>query len=105
LSIALGARIKKPGGEMVGEPTELSLVHNPGGDEMGAYERLLGDALLGDPTLFSRQDAVEAAWAVVEPVLGNAEPVHPYQPGTWGPAEADPMTAEVGGWANPEVAS
>jgi len=105
LSIALGARVKKPGGEMVGEPTELSLVHHPGGDEMSAYERLLGDALQGDPTLFSRQDAVEAAWAVVEPVLACAGPAHPYQPGTWGPAEADPMTAEVGGWANPEAAS
>ena len=102
LSIALGARVKKPGGEMVGEPTELSLVHHPGGDEMSAYERLLGDALQGDPTLFSRQDAVEAAWAVVEPVLGAAAPVHAYQPGTWGPAQAEAMTAEVGGWADPE---
>ncbi len=103
LSIALGARVKKPGGEMVGEPTELSLVHHPGGDEMSAYERLLGDALQGDPTLFSRQDAVEAAWAVVEAVLGGTDPVHPYEPGTWGPAEAEAMTAGVGGWADPEV--
>jgi glucose-6-phosphate 1-dehydrogenase len=103
LSIALGARVKKPGGEMVGEPTELSLVHHPGGDEMSAYERLLGDALQGDPTLFSRQDAVEAAWAVVEAVLGGTDPVHPYEPGTWGPAEAGAMTAGVGGWADPEV--
>ncbi len=105
LSIALGARVKKPGGEMVGEPTELSLVHHPEGDQMSAYERLLGDALQGDPTLFSRQDAVEAAWVVVEPVLRSTDPVHPYQPGTWGPAEAAPMTSEVGGWANPEAIS
>jgi glucose-6-phosphate 1-dehydrogenase len=105
LSIALGARVKKPGGEMVGEPTELSLVHHPEGDEMSAYERLLGDALQGDPTLFSRQDAVEAAWTVVEPVLGSTDPVYPYQPGTWGPAEAEPMASGVGGWANPEAVS
>lgn len=105
LRIALGVRVKKPGGEMVGEPTELSLVHHPGGDEMSAYERLLGDALKGDPTLFSRQDAVEAAWAVVEPVLGPAAPVHPYRPGTWGPVEAEALTAGVGSWADPEVLS
>ncbi|GLH70189.1 glucose-6-phosphate 1-dehydrogenase [Geothrix rubra] len=102
LSIALGARVKKPGEEMIGEPTELSLVHHESGDEMGAYERLLGDAMGGDATLFARQDAVEAAWAIVDPVLGHATPVHPYQPGTWGPAEAAAMTAEVGGWSDPE---
>jgi glucose-6-phosphate 1-dehydrogenase len=103
LSIALGARIKKPGGAMVGERTELSLVHHATGDEMGAYERLLGDAMAGDATLFARQDAVEAAWAVVEPVLGQAVPVHPYEPGTWGPEEANRLTSSVGGWAQPKA--
>jgi glucose-6-phosphate 1-dehydrogenase len=55
----------------------------------------------GDPALFTRQDAVEAAWAVVEPVLGDATPVYDYAPGTWGPAEAERLTADVGGWDAP----
>jgi glucose-6-phosphate 1-dehydrogenase len=84
---------------MASEPTELSLVDRPDGDEMEAYERLLADAMAGDATLFARQDAVEAAWAIVEPVLGNVTPVLPYEPGTWGPGEADGLTADVGGWA------
>jgi glucose-6-phosphate 1-dehydrogenase len=105
LSIALGAQVKKPGEAMVGEPTELSLLHHPENQGMSAYERLLWDAIAGDATLFARQDAVEAAWAVVDSVLDNAAPVHTYQPGTWGPAEAEAMTLEVGGWANPEASS
>ncbi len=102
LSIALGARVKKPGEALIGEPTELSLVHRPAGDEMSAYERLLGDAMAGDPTLFARQDAVEAAWAIVEPVLGDRTPLELYEPGSWGPARADKLTADVGGWAQPK---
>jgi glucose-6-phosphate 1-dehydrogenase len=74
--IALGARIKKSGEHMVSEPTELKVVHQEDGDEMDPYERLLGDAMEGDATLFSRQDGVEAAWAIVDPILGNATPVH-----------------------------
>ena len=105
LSIGLGARVKKPGGAMVGEPMELALVSHPTGGEMSAYERLLGDAMAGDATLFARQDAVEAAWAIVDPVLGPGTPLYPYAPGTWGPAEADPLTAEVGGWAQPKAES
>jgi glucose-6-phosphate 1-dehydrogenase len=68
---------------------------------MSPYERLLGDAMAGEATLFARQDAVEAAWAVVDAVLGNATPVHAYEPGSWGPVEADRLTADVGGWAQP----
>ena len=101
IAIAIGARVKKLGGAMRSVPTELSLVDYPKGDEIGAYERLLGDAMLGDATLFTRQDAVEAAWAVVEPILGNVTPVHEYEPGTWGPPQADALTASVGGWAHP----
>jgi len=101
LNIALGARIKTPGEAMTSEPTELSLVSRPGGDEMSAYERLLGDAIAGDPTLFSRQDAVEAAWAIVDPILGNAVPLQQYAVGTWGPDAADALTADAGGWAQP----
>lgn len=105
LSIALGARVKKPGEAMIGELTELSFLHRPTGDEMSAYERLLGDAVAGDATLFARQDAVEAAWAVVDSVLGNATPAHTYEAGTWGPVEADRLTAGVGGWAQPRASS
>jgi len=98
VKIALGARAKQPGEQMVTVPTELQVVHNAGGDEMGAYERLLGDAMEGDPTLFARQDAVEAAWAIVDPVLGSATPVYEYEPGSWGPAEAAALAVEIGGW-------
>jgi glucose-6-phosphate 1-dehydrogenase len=102
--IALGARVKKPGQAMICEPTELSLIHHATADEMTAYERLLGDAMAGDATLFAREDAVEATWAIVEPVLGNVTPLHEYEPGTWGPVEADRLTADVGGWARPAEA-
>jgi glucose-6-phosphate 1-dehydrogenase len=103
LQIALGARVKQPGERMVGVPTELSFVHRADGDEMDAYERLLGDAMDGDPTLFARQDAVEAAWAIVDPVLGSPTPVMPYEPKTWGPDAANRLTDAVGGWLDPEV--
>lgn len=104
VTIAIGARVKQPGEALAGESTELSFVHHPGGDEMDAYERLLGDAMEGDPTLFARQDAVEAAWAVVQPILGTATPLHEYEPGTWGPSEADCLTGDVGGWLCPRSA-
>ena len=97
--------MKKPGSALVGEQTELTLVHQPEGDELGAYERLLGDAMVGDATLFARQAAVEAAWAVVEPVLGASAPAHTYARGTWGPAVAERLTTEVGGWAQPTGSS
>jgi glucose-6-phosphate 1-dehydrogenase len=98
--IALGARAKKPGEAMVGEEVELVARHHAG-DEMAPYERLLGDALRGDASLFAREDSVEAAWRVVDPVLGSVTPVHAYEPQTWGPAEADRLTAHEGGWYNP----
>ncbi|MCA9529457.1 MAG: glucose-6-phosphate dehydrogenase [Myxococcales bacterium] len=103
LNIALGASIKKPGEAMVGELNELSLVHHETGDEIGAYERLLGDAMEGDATLFARQDAVEAAWEIVDPVLDAQAPVSPYEPGSWGPKDAARLTADVGGWADPKA--
>ena len=101
IAIAISARIKKPGPEMVSMPVALAAVDNSAGDEVGAYERLLTDAMRGDATLFVREDAVEAAWAIVDPILGDATPVHPYDPGTWGPAEADRLTAGCEGWRNP----
>jgi len=99
--IAIGAQIKKPGEHMDSEPTELKVVQRPEGEEMDAYERLLGDAMAGDHLLFTRQDGVEAQWAIVQPILGDVTPVLEYQPGTWGPAKANQLTAEIGGWHNP----
>jgi len=68
-------------------------------------ERLLGDAMQGDSMLFVREDAVEAAWAVVDPILGNSSPLHAYASASWGPAEADRLAADLGGWHNPERSS
>jgi len=103
LQIALGARVKQPGEKMVGVGTELSFVHRADCDEMDAYERLLGDAMDGDQTLFAREDAVEAAWAIVDPVLGGVTPVLPYEPKSWGPDAAKRLTADVGGWLDPQL--
>ncbi len=97
-AIALGVQVKKPGESLEGESTELAFFRHPGPDEMEAYERLLGDAINGDSTLFARQDAVEAAWAIVDPILGDLVPVQEYEPGTWGPSASDELTASVGGW-------
>jgi glucose-6-phosphate 1-dehydrogenase len=99
--IAIGAQVKRPGEQAVAEMTELKLVHRPDGEDMDAYERLLNDAMAGDATLFTRQDAVEAAWAIVQPILGDVTPAHEYAPGTWGPPEAARLTEEIGGWHNP----
>jgi glucose-6-phosphate 1-dehydrogenase len=104
VAIAVGARAKSPGEGMRGEPVELSVVALPEqGTEgrMDAYERLLGDAMAGDATLFARQDVVEAAWAIVDPVIQGPSPMYEYEPGTWGPKEADALVKEVGGWNSP----
>jgi glucose-6-phosphate 1-dehydrogenase len=69
---------------------------------MEAYERLLGDAIAGDATLFARQDVVEAAWAIVDPVIHGPSPMYDYEPGSWGPTEADALVENVGGWNTPE---
>jgi glucose-6-phosphate 1-dehydrogenase len=104
VQIALGARAKTPGEKMVGAPLELSVVNHGGADkvvQMDAYERLLGDAMNGDATLFARQDVVEAAWAIVDPIIHGPSPMYDYDPGTWGPKEADVLVEEVGGWNTP----
>jgi len=101
MTIGIGARLKKPGENFVSEQTQLKIVNQPEGDGMLPYERLLGDAMAGDPALFSREDAVEAAWTIVDPVVTGqvrAETPQPYQPGTWGPEGAGRMAADVGGW-------
>jgi glucose-6-phosphate 1-dehydrogenase len=107
--IAIGARAKRPGAEMRGDPVELALVdqsHSSTPGRMDAYERLLGDAMAGDATLFARQDVVEAAWAIVDPVIHGPSPMFDYEPGSWGPVEAERLVEEVGGWNDslPEAA-
>jgi glucose-6-phosphate 1-dehydrogenase len=101
--ITIGAQVKKAGEATVTEPAEFTVVHHPDGDEMDAYERLLGDALDGDPMLFAREDCVERAWEIVEPVLGDATPLHPYEHQTWGPIEAGSLAGDVGGWRTPSA--
>jgi glucose-6-phosphate 1-dehydrogenase len=105
VAIAISARAKRPGEGMVGEPLELSVVEEPvqGKDgRMDAYERLLGDAMAGDATLFARQDVVEAAWAIVDPVIHGPSAMYEYEPGSWGPPQADRLVEEVGGWNTPQ---
>jgi glucose-6-phosphate 1-dehydrogenase len=101
VTIALGAQIKKPGDGMLTDRTELKVLHNANGEEMEAYERLLGDAMEGDGTLFARQDGVESAWAIVQPILDGETPVHEYEAGTWGPSGASALVESVGGWHDP----
>ena len=101
ISLAAGLQVKKPGVRATTMPIELAAVDHQQGDEVEAYERLLTDAMRGDSTLFVREDAVEASWAVVEHLLGNVTPAHPYEPGSWGPKEADALVADIGGWHDP----
>ena len=98
--IAAGAKVKAPGEAMVGEAVELVVRHDRD-EEMTPYERLLGDALCGDASLFARDDSVEAAWRVVDPILDNATTVAPYEPNTWGPPAAARIIAGNGAWHNP----
>jgi glucose-6-phosphate 1-dehydrogenase len=100
--IALGMRVKVPGERMAGEDVELTVTRQPG-DEMAPYERLLGDALRGDPGLFGGQDAIESQWAVVDPILGDVTPVHEYPQGSWGPKEAVRLIEGDDGWSDPQV--
>ncbi len=101
VKITIGARVKKPGESMESEPVEFTLLQHTDGDQMDAYERLLGDAMEGDEMLFAREDFVDAAWRIVEPVLGNVTPAHSYEQGQWGPRDAEQLAASVGGWRNP----
>jgi glucose-6-phosphate 1-dehydrogenase len=99
-AIALAARVKRGGKEFVGDQRELYLVEEQPGEEL-PYELLLGDAMAGDGALFTREEAVEAAWAAVEPVLKKHHEVRPYPRGSGGPKEADAIIASDGGWHNP----
>ena len=103
VAIAIGATVMDADDRMTGEQVELLASRRPGAEEVDAYERVLGDAMAGDRTLFAREDYVEEAWRIVDPALKSDSPVHPYQPGTWGPPEVDAQVAPPGGWHNPVV--
>jgi len=99
--ISIGARVKRPGEEMAGNEVELVARHSQAG-EKSPYERLLGDAIRGDASLFTRDDSVEAAWRVVDPVLNSPRPVEEYEPGTWGPTAALSVIAGEERWHDPK---
>jgi glucose-6-phosphate 1-dehydrogenase len=101
--IAFGLMVNDAEERMVGTPVELLASRHAGPREMDAYERVLGDAMAGDRTLFAREDYVEEAWRIVDPVLKADLPVHEYEPGTWGPAQAEAVVAPPGGWENPQA--
>ena len=100
IAIALGVRTKDAGEAMVGEETELYAC-NSQADEMTPYERLLGDAMRGDATLFARQDSVEVAWDIVDRLLASGPQATPYAAGSWGPDAAARMVERFGGWYDP----
>ena len=100
IAIALGARAKAAGEGLVGRPVELSVCSSSAG-ERTAYERLIGDALRGDATLFARQDSIEEAWRIVDDLLVKSGAAMPYAPGSWGPAAAERLTRAIGGWVDP----
>ena len=102
---ALGITVMDPEEKMTGQSAELLASRHPGANEMDAYERVLGDAMAGDATLFAREDYVEEAWRIVDPMLKAGTPVYEYEPGTWGPSEVEQRVAPAGGWQNPTVTS
>ena len=104
MSIAMGVTVMDSEDKEIGEQKELTLSRHPDAAEMDAYERVLGDAMRGDATLFAREDYVEEAWRIVDPVLEQGTPIHEYAPGTWGPRAVDHVTPP-GGWHDPTPTS
>jgi glucose-6-phosphate 1-dehydrogenase len=103
VTLAFGLTVLDEDQKCIGQPVELVASHHPGAGEMDAYERLLGDAMAGDPTLFAREDYVEEAWRIVDPVLKAGTPVYEYDPGLWGPREVNEKVAPPDGWQDPVV--
>ena len=101
MTLAIGATVMDPDDRMIGQQVELLASRRPGPEEMDAYERVLGDAMEGDRTLFAREDYVEEAWRIVDPVLAADTPVYDYAPGTWGPQEVDRLVGAPGRLAGP----
>jgi glucose-6-phosphate 1-dehydrogenase len=92
-----------PGDETDSAFAEIVASRHPGADERDAYERVLGDAMAGDATLFAREDSVEEAWRIVDPVLKDPPRLGEYEPNSWGPGEGDQRVSPAGGWQNPVV--
>jgi glucose-6-phosphate 1-dehydrogenase len=103
--LAFGMNVIAPGEDLVSQTDEMIVSRHPRADEMDAYERVLGDAMAGDATLFAREDYVEEAWRIVDPVLKEGTPIFEYEPNTWGPIEVDQRVVPAGGWQNPIVQS
>lgn len=103
VQIALGMMVLKPDKDMAGKAVEMLANHHPEANEMDAYERVLGEAIAGDTTLFAREDYVEEAWRIVDPVLHADTPVYEYEPGSWGPPETSQSIAPRGGWHIPVI--
>lgn len=102
-TIALGMMVLTPTQEIAGQAVEMVACTHSSASEVGAYERILGDAMAGDATLFAREDHVEEAWRIIDPVQKLNTPVIEYQPGTWGPCDVEKRVAPPGGWENPVV--
>jgi glucose-6-phosphate 1-dehydrogenase len=103
VTLALGLNVIAPGEDTVSQSVEMIISRQPRADEMDAYERVLGDAMAGDPTLFAREDYVEEAWRIVDPVLSSSTPVIEYEPNSWGPSDVDHKVSPPAGWQNPIV--
>jgi glucose-6-phosphate 1-dehydrogenase len=100
VSITLVANVKTPGEAMVGQDAAL-VMHRQPGDVMAPYERLLRDAIRGDHALFGSEEGVDASWRIVDPVLPPDLPLYEYDPGSWGPTEAEAVASAAGGWLPP----
>src|SRR5262249_18993853 len=101
VAIALGAMVMSPGETMTGEEIELLACQRSASAKVDPYQRLLGDAMKGDSTFFAREDYVEEAWRIVNPILGNVTPLYEYDCNTWGPAKMEETICPPGGWVNP----
>lgn len=100
---ALSMNVLGPDEQKPGQSVEMVACRHQGADERSAYERVLGDAMKGDATLFARQDYAEEAWRIVDPILKAGTPVHEYERNTWGPSEVDKIVSPAGGWHNPII--
>src|ERR1700732_2441740 len=103
VTLAFGMNVIAPGQDIVSQRAEMVVSRHPAANEMDVYERVLGDAMAGDPTLFAREDYVEEAWRIVDPILKSGTPVIEYEPKSWGPSEVDHQVSPREGWQNPIV--
>ena len=103
VSISLGTMVLAPGDEMVGDASELLATHTDAANKTDAYDRLLREAMEGDPMMFAREDYVETAWHIVDTIITYPGPAFEYEPGTWGPPQVDEVIQPAGGWHNPVV--